>query len=186
MKFDIRALAPIHEGMPIVLLASVEGMSGLSTNEAEAMAYRLVHQLGQRWAHVQAVAGSGEEICDVIGLEADVLVSAAWLHDIGYAPELEGTGFHPVDGARYLREQGFDERVVSLVAHHSCARFEAEVRGLGDVLSVEFPRPDGEYEDAPLLLRHDERARRGSRGRNRPVGRDPGTLRTRVARHTVC
>jgi hypothetical protein len=53
-----------------------------------------------------------------------------WLHDIGYAPELAGTGCHPLDGARYLRRIGVDEQVVSLVAYHSCARIEAEVRGL--------------------------------------------------------
>jgi putative nucleotidyltransferase with HDIG domain len=52
------------------------------------------------------------------------------LHDIGYAPSLVATGFHPVDGARFLRAQGTPEVVVSLVAHHSGAVFEAEQRGL--------------------------------------------------------
>jgi hypothetical protein len=27
-----------------------------------------------------------------------VLIAAAWLHDIGYAPGLPETGFHPLDG----------------------------------------------------------------------------------------
>jgi hypothetical protein len=72
------------------------------------------------------------------------LVAAAWLHDVGYAPRLNRLGFHPVDGARYVRQQG-QERVASLVAYHSGARFEAEERGLVDALA-EF-----EPEDGPLL-----------------------------------
>lgn len=86
-------------------------------------------------------------MADAVGLDGDVLLAASWLHDIGYSPELRDTGFHPIDGARYLRQRGWDERVVSLVAHHSCARFEASIRRLVDELG-EFPRPPAEYEDA--------------------------------------
>ena len=68
----------------------------------------------------------------------DDLVAAAWLHDIGYAPGLVQTGFHPLDGARFLRRAGVDGPVVSLVAYHSCARVEADVRGLGAELAAEF------------------------------------------------
>jgi hypothetical protein len=71
-------------------------------------------------------------------------MAAAWLHDVGYAPPLNKLGFHPVDGARYVRQLG-RERLASLVAHHSSARFEAEERGLVDALA-EF-----EPEDGPLL-----------------------------------
>ncbi|MGH4012655.1 MAG: HD domain-containing protein [Pseudonocardiaceae bacterium] len=69
--------------------------------------------------------------------DCELLVGAALLHDIGYAPELVGTGFHPLDGARYLRGVGGPGRLVDLVAHHSCATLEAELRGLSDEL-VEF------------------------------------------------
>jgi hypothetical protein len=69
------------------------------------------------------------------------LVAAAWLHDIGYSPELVDTGFHPLDGARYLRRSGFDDRVARLVAHHSAAVFEAQERGLLEQLLGEF-EPD--------------------------------------------
>ena len=82
------------------------------------------------------------------GLERSVLVSAAWLHDIGYAPELSVTGFHPLDGARHLREIGVDERIVALVAHHSCAEVEAGLRGLRDALAGEFPVREPIYDDA--------------------------------------
>lgn len=44
------------------------------------------------------------------------------------------TGFHPLDGARHLRRLGLDERLVGLVAHHSCAVVEARLRGLEDQL----------------------------------------------------
>jgi hypothetical protein len=59
-------------------------------------------------------------------------------------PDRAGLGFHPVDGARYVRQQG-QERVASLVAYYSGAQFEAEERGLVDALA-EF-----EPEDGPLL-----------------------------------
>lgn len=55
------------------------------------------------------------------------------------------TGFHPLDGARFLRgQEGADDRVVCLVAHHSCALLEAEERGLRGDLEAEFEleRPD--------------------------------------------
>jgi HD superfamily phosphodiesterase len=68
----------------------------------------------------------------------DDLVTAAWLHDIGYAPDLVQTGFHPRDGARFLRCAGVDGQIVSLVAYHSCAQIEADVRGLGAEPAAEF------------------------------------------------
>jgi hypothetical protein len=83
-----------------------------------------------------------------MGDDAELLEAAAVLHDIGYAPAIALTGFHPLDGARFLRDQeGADERVVRvvrLVAHHSCALLEAEERGLRPELEGEFEleRPD--------------------------------------------
>ena len=56
-----------------------------------------------------------------------MLVAAAWLHDIGYAPGLRDTGFHPLDGARHLRGIGWPLAICNLVAHHSGARFVARV-----------------------------------------------------------
>ena len=66
--------------------------------------------------------------------EREVLAAGAYLHDIGYAPALVATGFHPVDGARHLRELGH-ERLAGLVAYHSGARFSAELQGLTDELA---------------------------------------------------
>lgn len=77
-----------------------------------------------------------------------VLVAAAWLHDIGYAPQVAETGFHPLDGARFLRSRGVDERVCALVAHHSAAMLKAELRGLADQLAAEFDREVSPVADA--------------------------------------
>jgi hypothetical protein len=49
--------------------------------------------------------------------DREILVAAAWLHDIGYAPGLAETGFHPLDGARWLRTAGFGDRLAGLVAY---------------------------------------------------------------------
>jgi hypothetical protein len=66
---------------------------------------------------------------------AGLLHAAAWLHDVGYAPPLATTGFHPLDGGRYLRGADVRARVVDLVAFHSAAEFEAEALGLADQLA---------------------------------------------------
>lgn len=80
-------------------------------------------------------------------VDRDTLLAAAWLHDIGYAPSIGHTGFHPLDGARHLNKSGWPERIVNLVAHHSGARFEAGERGLSGELSV-FAFEDGPVMDA--------------------------------------
>lgn len=71
--------------------------------------------------------------------EAELLVASAWLHDIGYSSELADTGFHPLDGARFLRSSGAPARLCRLVANHTGALFEAEARGLALTLTSEFP-----------------------------------------------
>lgn len=48
------------------------------------------------------------------------------------------TGFHPLDGARFLRRIGAGERLARLVAHHSYAVYEARVRGFEQELLAEF------------------------------------------------
>ena len=96
---------------------------------------------------------------------AAVVEAAAWLHDIGYASPLVDSGFHPLDGARYLRRIGFGDRLLwTLVAHHTCALVEAEERGLADILAAEFPvgrRPAAGGVGADLL-RHDDRPGRAT------------------------
>jgi putative nucleotidyltransferase with HDIG domain len=95
--------------------------------------------LPRRWAHSLEVAKRARSLRPILGDDAELLEAAAMLHDIGYSPAIATTGFHPLDGARFLRDQdGADERVVRLVAHHSCALLEAEERGLRQELEEEF------------------------------------------------
>jgi hypothetical protein len=74
------------------------------------------------------------------------LVAAAWLHDIGYAPSVRRTGFHPLDGAMFARSAGFGELVASLVAFHTGARVEACERGVSGLSA--FNEPPREILDA--------------------------------------
>jgi hypothetical protein len=78
-----------------------------------------------------------------VGIDPRIVVSAAWLHDIGYAPIVVDTGFHPLDGARYLRARRWDDAVCRLVAHHTDARHQAATKQLADRLCVEFSTVDG-------------------------------------------
>jgi len=84
--------------------------------------------------HVDAVARRAARLANVSfsGADAEVLKAAAWLHDLGYAPDIRDTGFHPLDGPVWLREAGFGDRVCGLVAYHTCADIEAEERGFAD------------------------------------------------------
>ncbi|MEU0198488.1 MULTISPECIES: HD domain-containing protein [unclassified Streptomyces] len=109
----------------------------------------LSEPLPRRWKHCLGVAERARTIALVLDQDADLLEAAAVLHDIGYAPDLAKTGFHPLDGARYLRDvAGADERVINLVAHHSCAWMEAEARGMREELESEFPRESAHLNDA--------------------------------------
>jgi putative nucleotidyltransferase with HDIG domain len=117
---------------------------------AERLARQLLEdQLPRRWAHVQGVAAQARSLAPMLGDDADLVEAAAYLHDIGYASDLAATGFHPLDGARYLRDvEHADPRLCSLVAHHSCASLEAEERGLAEELRREFPHVSHLLEDA--------------------------------------
>lgn len=113
-------------------------------NWAEELARTLLQApLPRRWAHVQGVAARARSISASLGQDAELLEAAAWVHDIGYLPELAGSGLHQLDGARYLRGvQEADHMLCRLVAHHSCAHIEAAERGLAHVLFREFePAP---------------------------------------------
>ncbi|MEJ2889709.1 HD domain-containing protein [Actinomycetospora aeridis] len=115
---------------------------------AADLARRLLAPLGARWEHTQQVARRAAELAPSVPEdERDLLVVAAWWHDLGYAPELVQTGFHPIDGARYLASQGHSPRLCALVAHHSAATYEAEERGLTEELA-DWPREEGAVADA--------------------------------------
>ncbi len=109
-------------------------MSGIA-GWAAAYAESLLGTLEDRWRHTRAVAERAGQVGVVVDkAERELLVAAACLHDIGYAPALVVSGFHPIDGARHLRELGH-ERLAGLVAYHSGARYEAEARDLAEELA---------------------------------------------------
>lgn len=116
---------------------------------AAVNAERLLSPLGNRWHHVRQVSEQARNVARVIPPDdRDLLVAAAYLHDVGYASDLATIGFHPLDGARWLRENGASNRLACLVAHHSCAIFEARVRGLLDELLGEFEPEESATYDA--------------------------------------
>jgi hypothetical protein len=109
----------------------------------------LADALPRRWSHVQGVAARARSLAPALAQDADLLEAAAWLHDIGYHPDLVGSGMHGLDGARYLRDRHHaDPMLCRLVAHHSCAVIEAEERGLAHVLIGDFAPPSQSLADA--------------------------------------
>lgn len=91
-----------------------EGVS-FSVTQAQDMARQHDGHMHPRWENLQAVGRRAEELAESAGL-SDWVVVAAWVHDIGYAPEIATRGFHPLDGARFLAEQGVGPEIVRLVA----------------------------------------------------------------------
>ena len=141
---DLAAMTPDRPPAPF-------GHDQLMSSDLRRWAYgvaetELAVPLPQRWAHSQGVARRAAELAAVVGDNADLLAAAAILHDVGYAPRLAATGFHPLDGARYLRDvHDADQRLVRLVANHSFAVLEAGERGLPDALESEFPLLEDQF-----------------------------------------
>jgi putative nucleotidyltransferase with HDIG domain len=108
---------------------------------------KLANDQPRRWTHVQGVAQKAASLGELVSDDAEMLRSAAILHDIGYASDLVVTGFHPLDGANHLLGQGVERRVVDLVAHHSAAVVEAGLRGLEEEIG-HFTDEGGAVRDA--------------------------------------
>ena len=63
--------------------------------------------LGSRWVHSRGVAQRARDIATTVDREdRAVLLAAAYLHDVGYAPELRVHGFHPLDGRALAQRAG--------------------------------------------------------------------------------
>jgi len=107
---------------------------------ARDLATCIMREDPDRVCHLGAVAQRAEALSVTVpATMVDTLVASGWLHDIGYAPALRQTGFYPLDGATYLRAEGWPEPVCALVAHHSGSRFVARIRGLdGPLREFEF------------------------------------------------
>lgn len=120
----------------------------MNVSAARDLAWRVIGGLESRWLHTAAVARRAEEVFDTVPEEdRDVLVSAAWLHDIGYGELARDTGFHPLDGARLLDRRRWPARISALVANHSGACLVARARGLAEELGV-YPDEASTVSDA--------------------------------------
>ncbi|SMD22385.1 three-helix bundle dimerization domain-containing protein [Kibdelosporangium aridum] len=153
--------APVQDFVPLLVERAVRasardfpadspGMTGTClSNWARNTARRLLAQhLPRRWAHTEGVARRAEQVARVLApADQDLLVAAAWLHDIGYAPEVANTGLHSLDGAQYLLRAGVSRRLCGLVAYHSGAAAVAQLLGFADDLA-EFEDDRGRLRDA--------------------------------------
>lgn len=104
----------------------------------------------RRYEHSRGVAQQAARAARRVHLPGHrrrLLLSAAWVHDIGYAL---GDGPHAQLGARALRRAGH-ERLARIVAHHSNAS-EKALRSGRPPVEMEFPRPaDGDADILALL-----------------------------------
>lgn len=107
----------------------------------------LLSDCPDRLKHVLGVVSKASWVGGIlVGTDCEHLLAAAWLHDVGYASALRRTGLHQLDGAAFVRRQGY-ERLAALVAHHSEARFEVYLRGHGIDLG-QYPREESWTSDA--------------------------------------
>jgi putative nucleotidyltransferase with HDIG domain len=117
-------------------------------NLAQVVAEVLLRDLPDRRAHSTGVARRAAELADTVHpSDRELLLAAAWLHDIGYSHALHNTGFHPLDGATYLEQHGWPERVCGLVVHHSGALFVARTRHLKHAVR-RYPQEQSPVSDA--------------------------------------
>lgn len=117
------------------------------TNHAQQLAADHLIDHAPRWAHVQGVAARTRQIAQLIDPAAEhILVSAAWLHDLGHVSTLAHSGFHALDGAEFAAAHTFPATVVELIAHHSGAWSEAIERGMIAELA-RYPLPPKAFLD---------------------------------------
>lgn len=106
------------------------------------LATRLLQGLATRLDHSAAVAAQIDRVAGLVepGWRS-AAGDAAWLHDVGYNPDLARTGFHPLDGARWLRDHHWPTATCRMVAWHTEPLEEARQCDLDWELTEEFARP---------------------------------------------
>jgi hypothetical protein len=123
-------------------LIEVDTGPAIRHSGAGALAGELLGGLGTRLAHSAAVARRVELVRPLLEEPwRSAIVDAAWLHDVGYGDRLVVTGFHALDGARWLRDHGWPADVCAVVAWHTASLEEAKLLGLDQDLRSEFDRP---------------------------------------------
>ena len=112
------------------------------TPAARPLARSLLSGVGTRFAHSQGVVRRAQRAGWLVDARwRSAITSAAWLHDIGYSEHVAVTGFHQLDGARWLRGHGRLLDWCRLVAWHTGSDVEGRLRGLHAELVAEFDPP---------------------------------------------
>jgi hypothetical protein len=119
--------------------------------DSRRLAEEHVSGMGRRWGHLSRVGRTAEDLAERSPLVTHVVVCAAWLHDVGYAPSIADSGFHPLDGATFLTTLGVPHEIVDLVAFHTGALYEAEERGLAGQLAA-FAQPAADDLDVLTMI----------------------------------
>jgi hypothetical protein len=89
----------------------------------------------RRVLHIMEIARRVRQSGKLLGFsetDLDLSECAALLHDIGYWQPIATTGFHPVDGANFLKEQG-QEILADLIIGHSCSPEEGKLMGFDGI-----------------------------------------------------
>ncbi|MGB7980151.1 MAG: HD domain-containing protein [Candidatus Nanopelagicales bacterium] len=134
---------PRDPGQPLLPLEVLPPLT-----EVEALSRELLAAEGTRLPHVQTAGFVASRLAVLFDPEeAELLVAAATLHDIGYSQRIARTGFHPLDGGVFLRAEGYPDRLARLVANHSLAVLTADEHGIHD-LAEQFPQEEGLLADA--------------------------------------
>lgn len=105
-------------------------LSGWAVELAEGL---IAGALPERWAHDEGVIAKAHGLGEVMGEDADLLVAAAALHDLGHAPVARSSGYQPLDSVWYLEalDVYVPKRLIDLIANNAAGWIEAELRGLG-------------------------------------------------------
>jgi len=124
--------------------------SGVDVEKARTLAAVVLADLPDRWEHTKAVAAQAEAVSGTVEpADREVLVAAAWLHDIGYGVQARDTGLHSLDGARLAERWEWPPRVAALIAHHSGARYVVGGLGFTEALRA-YPDEGSAVTDALL------------------------------------
>ncbi|MDD2709647.1 MAG: hypothetical protein PHV34_16800 [Verrucomicrobiae bacterium] len=85
-----------------------------------------------RVAHLEGVVRRLKDVPESLlirhGFAGVECAAAAWCHDIGYAAAAHWTGWHPVDGHRWLDSMGAPAVVLDAVLYHGGAFSQAKLR----------------------------------------------------------
>jgi hypothetical protein len=136
------------DASPLLLSPDRPGGRDWGPDRAEDLMRSALAGQPNRLAHSAQAGARARCVLAAVPVEdGELLLSAALLHDVGYASAARRTGFHPIDGARWLLSLGAPHRLAALVAHHSEARLLAEAEGLAGAL-VAFAHESSAVSDA--------------------------------------